>query len=184
MKKIYLLFLALISLQVCSQENTTSVEKSIFNVETGFLGVWINNESKLSNSIALRTELGLDSGLFWKQDTKTGFLLAPSIRVEPRWYYNLGKRNSKGKSVKNNSGNYLTPSITYIPDWFVISNYENVNVTEQISIIPKWGIRRNIKNSNFNYEINLGLGYRMIFYETKTDKGATIDLGARIGYSF
>jgi hypothetical protein len=184
MKNVVTIILFITLFKSNAQDNSASVEKSIFNIETGFLGVWINNESKLSNSIALRTELGLDSGLFWKQDTKTGFLLAPSIRVEPRWYYNLDKRNDKGRSVKNNSANFITPSITYIPDWFVVSNYDNLNIPKQISIIPKWGIRRNVKNSNFNYEINLGLGYRMIFYETKTDKGAVLDLGARIGYSF
>ena len=184
MKKSIVLFLFIFALKGNAQDNISSVEKSIFNVETGFLGVWLNNESKLSNSVALRTELGLDSGLFWKQDTKTGFLLAPSLRVEPRWYYNLNTRNNDGKRIENNSANFFTASINYLPDWFVISNYDNANVVEQFSIIPKWGMRRNIGNSNFTFEFSTGLGYKMVFYENRTDKGAVLDLNARIGYSF
>ncbi|WP_344714740.1 hypothetical protein [Winogradskyella damuponensis] len=36
----------------------TSVEKSIFGLQTGVLGIWAYNEAKLSNTIALRTEHG------------------------------------------------------------------------------------------------------------------------------
>lgn len=184
MKKTLTLFLVVFTFSSHAQENSVSVEKSSFSVQTGFLGVWLNNELKLSNTIALRTEIGLNSGLFWKQDTKTGFLMAPAICLEPRWYYNLDKRNAKGKKVSKNNGNFLTPSITYIPDWFVISNYNDTNVVEQISIIPKWGMRRNIGQSNFNYELGVGLGYRAVFYDFKTENEAALDLHMRIGYNF
>jgi hypothetical protein len=40
------------------------VEESTWNIQTGTLGVWANNESRLLNSVALRTEVGLDAGLF------------------------------------------------------------------------------------------------------------------------
>jgi len=36
-------------------------------IQTGFLGIWVHNESKLSNTISLRSELGFDSG-FWGGD--------------------------------------------------------------------------------------------------------------------
>lgn len=41
-----------------------SVEKSIFGLQTGVLGLWAYNEARLSKSIALRTELGLDFGIW------------------------------------------------------------------------------------------------------------------------
>lgn len=41
-----------------------SVEKSTFGVQTGFLGIWVHNKSRLSNTIALRAELGLISLIF------------------------------------------------------------------------------------------------------------------------
>ena len=48
------------------------------------------------------------------------------------------------KNTTNNSANFFTTSISYHPDWFVISNKDNLYVTNQLSILPKWGIRRNI----------------------------------------
>jgi hypothetical protein len=35
------------------------VEKT-FSIQTGLAGIWINNETKLSNSIALRSEIGIE----------------------------------------------------------------------------------------------------------------------------
>lgn len=61
-----------------------SVEKSIFGIQTGFAGLWINNELKLSNQIALRTELGFDA---YDNDDfypNAGFLLTTVITLEPR----------------------------------------------------------------------------------------------------
>ena len=56
MKKIItLVFLSLSFL--CNAQNA-SVEKTVFGIQTGFLGIWGHNESKLSNTIALRSELG------------------------------------------------------------------------------------------------------------------------------
>lgn len=176
--------MCLITFSNHAQENVSSLEKSIFTVQTGLLGVWVNNEVRLSNTVALRSEIGLDSGFFIKQDNDAGFLMAPSLGLEPRWYYNINKRRTKGKKVSNNNSNFLTSSIKYIPDWFVISNYDDVNVTEQISIIPKWGMRRNFGQSNFNYEFGAGLGYRAIFYQFKTKNEAVIDLHVRVGYDF
>jgi hypothetical protein len=34
--------------------------KNHFGIQTGPGGVWLNNESKLSNSIALRSEIGIE----------------------------------------------------------------------------------------------------------------------------
>jgi len=167
-----------------------SVEKSIFGVQTGFLGVWGSHEAKLSNSIVLRTELGFDSGI-WGGDfyDKTGFLLTPVITAEPRWYYNLKKRENKFKRIDGNSGNFIALKTSYHPDWFVISNYNNINIISDISIIPTWGIKRNIGN-HFNYEAGFGVGYHYIFagnvgYIGNSNKGEVdINLHLRIGYRF
>ncbi|MFZ0595590.1 MAG: hypothetical protein WAM46_01295 [Flavobacterium sp.] len=157
------------------------VEKSIYNVQTGFLGIWINNEYRLFNEISLRTEIGLDAGLRGCSDCDTEYALAPVITLEPRWYYNIDKRNSLNKG-KNNSANFIALAIKYHPDWFVISNADYSQVANQIAIIPKWGIRRNIGTSNFNYEAGLGIGYK--FYLDENFSEATADLHLRIGYTF
>lgn len=183
-----LTLLFVVSFSYSQEDKPASVEKSIFGIQTGFLGVWVHNESKLSNKIALRTELGLDLGIFGGSFyKKTGFLLLPVIKIEPRWYYNLSKRLSKQKNISNNSGNFLTLQTIYRPNWFVISNYDSLGIVNQISIIPTWGIKRNI-GKHFNYETGIGIGYAYYFaksqgYKENFDE-PTANLHLRIGYTF
>lgn len=191
MKKILTLSLIICASYVNAQQtpNTTaSVEKSIFGIQTGFLGIWLNNESRLSNTIALKTELGFDAGL-WGGDfyKRTGFLLTPVLTVEPRLYYNLKKRVSKSRSIENNSGNFISLKTSFHPDWFVISNYDGLKVISDFSIVPTWGIRRHI-GRHFNYEAGIGVGYRYIFAKRagylNNESDVATNLNLRIGYTF
>jgi len=187
MRKIFLT-LFICSLAFTTQAQDASVEKSIFGIQTGFLGIWVHNESKLSNEFALRTELGLDTGIFGSDvNDFDGFLLVPAITVEPRWYYNLNRRKNKSKRVDGNSGNFISIKTTYHPDWFEISNENNINFISDISIIPTKGIRRNIGN-HFNYEAGIGIGYVHYFEEDnvilRDDNEVTLNLHLRIGYRF
>ena len=76
-----------------------SVEKTIFGIQTGLLGIWVHNESRLSNAFVLRSELGFDVGFRYSDFYDLNYyVLAPVITAEPRWYYNLEKRNKKGKN--------------------------------------------------------------------------------------
>ena len=97
MKKITTLVSLCLSI-LCNAQNA-SVEKSVLGIQTGFLGIWAHNESRLSNKIALRSEIGFDagyqSGFFYPEDV---FFLAPVLTLEPRFYYNLNKRDSNQKS--------------------------------------------------------------------------------------
>lgn len=187
MKKIITLTLTCITLSTQAQE--TSVEKSTFGAQTGFLGIWVHNETRLSNSIALRSEIGFDSGI-WGGDfyDKTGFLLAPVLTIEPRFYYNLDRRHLKDKKTSNNNGNFFSLRTSYHPDWFVISNTENVKIISDLSFVPTWGIRRNINNSNFVYEAGFGAGYQYVFAKqagyNENESHFLLNLHLRIGYSF
>ena len=113
--------------------------------------------------------------------------MTPVFTVEPRWYYNLQKRNLKSKSTKNNSGNFIGIKTSFNPDWFVISNYEGIKIGNQVSVIPKWGIRRNL-GSHFNFEAGFGIGYRYYFKQSieyyDDETGPTADLHLRIGFQF
>ncbi|WP_340063347.1 hypothetical protein [Ascidiimonas aurantiaca] len=180
--------LIICSLTFITKAQNVSVENSIFGIQTGFLGIWIHNELKLSNQFALRTELGLDTGIFGSDvNDINGYLLVPAITAEPRWYYNLNKRQKRSKRVDGNSGNFISIKTTYHPDWFVISNENNINFISDISIIPTWGIRRNIGN-HFNYETGFGIGYVHYFEENNVilwdQNEVTVNLHLRIGYRF
>lgn len=186
--KSLLLTLTLCTLTLTANSQTTSVEHSTFGIQTGFLGVWVHHEARLSNKIALRSELGLDTGIFGSDVYNiNGLILVPAITLEPRWYYNLEKRVSKQRRIDGNSGNFLSIKTTYHPDWFIISNVDNINFISDISIIPTWGIRRNVGN-HFTYEAGIGVGYVHYFEETNVflinQDEVTLNLHLRIGYRF
>ncbi|WP_158977541.1 hypothetical protein [Cellulophaga sp. L1A9] len=184
-------FLACTILFVCSLHGfsqAASVEASTYGIQTGFLGVWVHNESKLSNTIALRSEVGFDSGI-WGGDyyDRTGFLVTPVLTLEPRLYYNLNKRVGKSRRIDGNSGNFISLKTSYHPDWFVISNYDNIRIISDISIVPTWGIRRNIGN-HFTYEVGVGIGYQYTFAKQagylEDESDAAVNLQIRMGYRF
>ncbi|WP_116789860.1 hypothetical protein [Flavobacterium psychrotrophum] len=187
-KTIAIALMALSSLTTLAQESTALVEKSIFNVQPGFLGVYINNESRLGNKWALRTEAGLDAAFSANGNTSDVWGLMPAINLEPRYYYNISKRAAKGKRTSKNSANFATVSLRYSPDWFILSNKDHIITENTVYIIPKWGIRRTIGNSGFNYEAGIGIGYYSIFGNDRKyyadPEGVALDLHLRLGYCF
>lgn len=166
-----------------------SVEKSTFGIQTGVLGIWGYNELQLSNTFVLRSEVGLDAGIWGGTSySKTGVAFIPTFNIGSRWYYNLKKRVAKGKSIDGNSGNFLSLKAIFHPDLFVISNYNGLSVLSHVIVVPNWGIRRNI-GSHFNYEVGTGLAFVYYFpdkangySEGSFDHGLFVNL--RIGYRF
>ncbi len=187
MKKIILTTIFCTLFSIISAQ-TSSVENSIYGIQTGVLGLWGYNEVKLSSSIALRTEIGFDFGI-WESTfyDDSPFVLTPVISVEPRFYYNLKERSSKSKRTDGNNGNFIALKTSYHPDWFVLFNSDNAPVVSDISIIPTWGIRRNI-GKHFNYEVGIGAGYSYTFAKragyAKDKGGPEMNLHLRIGYQF
>jgi hypothetical protein len=167
-RTIAFLFLGL-TLGANAQNN--SVEKSMFGIQTGLAGIWLNNESKLSNSIAIRTEIGIEHD-FTVGDhyDGAGFILQPVLTIEPRYYYNLEKRNTKGYVTTKNSGNYISIKTSYHPDWFVLGLDDKITKTADLAIIPTWGIKRQI-GSHFTYETAIGLGYRVVYLKDNYNNG-------------
>ncbi|TXE17906.1 hypothetical protein ES692_08395 [Psychroserpens burtonensis] len=189
MKKRIMLGLILgLSLTVNTQNDTDGLEKSIFGIQTGLLGVWVHNESRLSNSIVVRSEFGLDTGILGGDFYgETSVFYGPVITLEPRWYYNLEKRISKSKRIDGNSGNFISIKTSYHPGWFTINTPDNVTIVSDISIVPTWGIRRNI-GRHFNYEAGIGVGYIHIFEKEDVivlnEPDVAVNLHFRIGYRF
>ncbi|HDZ12294.1 MAG TPA: hypothetical protein ENH53_08750 [Bacteroidetes bacterium] len=193
MKKLLLTFIILgIALTTNAQTQTkanapkASVERSLFSIQTGFLGIWINNEARLSNSFVLRSELGFAAQIWGGSYQKTGFLMTPVVRLEPRWYYNLRKRKAKGKRIDGNSGNFISLQTSYYPGGLAISNYDDVEISPVFTLSPMWGIQRNIGH-HFNYEVAVGMGYSHYFPDKNgygESDNLSLDLLLRIGYRF
>ncbi|MGO4816940.1 hypothetical protein [Flavobacterium sp. W22_SRS_FP1] len=173
---------------IFAKAQDASVEKSTYGIQIGILGIWAHREVKLTNQLALREEIGMDAG-FWGGSfySQNGYLMTPVITLEPRWYYNLNKRIAKSRNISGNSGNFLSLKTSYHPNWFVISNYDNIQIADQISIIPTWSLKRNIGN-HFTYETGIGIGYRYIFAKSvgylENQSETAVNLHLRLGYRF
>jgi hypothetical protein len=158
-----------------------SVENNIFGLQTGLFGAWAYNETKLSDKIALRSEIGLNLGLFGGSFyPKTGYVFYPTVTIEPRFYYNLDRRGKLNKKTSNNSANFFSLKTSYASDLFAISNYDII-VDNHITAIPKYGIRRGF-GKNFEFEFSAGIGYGYNLESKISD--TVLDLGFRIGYRF
>jgi len=185
-KSLAALFLCMVSLLAKAQD--VSVERSLWQVQTGVLGVWASNECRLADRWSFRSEVGLDAAI-WGGDfyEKTGFVMLPTVSVEPRWYYNLDRRNAISKNVRNNSANYLSFMASLHPDLFVISNYDDLTVVNQISVGPNWGLRRSI-GAHFSFEASFGLHYYYAFAKSsgfsENESGIGPNMSIRIGYCF
>lgn len=170
-----------------AQEN--SLEPLVASAQTGLLGAWVNAEWRLSATVGLRAEAGLDAALFGGDlYDESGYLLAPGFALEPRYHYNLRKRAEDGKNTLGNSANTIGIKTTYHPDWFVISDDSRRRLMEQLTIIPKWTMRRHIKDTHIHYELGAGIGTRIYFakqygYPSNKTEGA-VDIHLRIGYTF
>ena len=150
----------------------TSVENSVFGIQTGLLGIWAHNELKISNQVALRSEAGISG-------PNTGNI-SPVVAIEPRWYYNFNKRVEKGKQIDGNSGDYISLRTSY--HFHDISDPDTASGLDNLLIIPSWGLRRNI-GKRFNYEAGIGVGLG-IRRDTRIEVGLTTNAILKIGYRF
>lgn len=191
---IILLCLGKVTAQETNEITTASVEKGITGIQVG-PGAWGYHEFRLANKFAMRAELGLNGG-FWFRSSfyggmDSGFLFTPVIKAEPRWYYNLNRRIKKGRDIKGNSGNFISLSTSFAPDWFLISTNSDYKMFKRpvVSVIPTWGIRRTL-GQHFDYEAGFGIGYGYAYkfthngYTYKAADGAVVNLHLRIGYHF
>ncbi|MDR1746602.1 MAG: hypothetical protein LBR49_04955 [Tannerella sp.] len=159
-----------------------TVEESIWSVQAGAFGVWVNNETRLSNVCTMRSEIEL-TGMYWNWYVAgvadlTSYAVFPLFRAEPRWYYNLQRRAAKGKNTIYNAADFFAVKTTVNPGLVLIS--KNVTVEPAFSIIPAWGFRRNF-GRYFNFELSGGIGY---VYTRSDGSDLGMDFTVRVGYVF
>lgn len=183
-KVLVLLIMGTLSCQAQEESQVVSVEKSVFSIQTGFVGFWINNELRLANQWALRTEIGTEVYVATNSNNDTESLLVPVISAEPKWYYNLNKRVRKGRNIEGNSGNAFSVKVQYNPN-FIFAGENFVPIPHHLALIPKWGIRR-VYWKHFTFETSLGIGPVFYLNNDNLYKKSEIftDLTLRIGYTF
>ncbi len=158
-----------------AQKEIKSVEKSILSIQTGYFGTWINHELKLHKKFALRTEFGTEYRLkFAIKQSFDSLKNQVSIFLEPKYYFNLKKRESKNKNIKNNAGNYISLRINLN----ILNNLE-IGEFYFYDLTPTFGIRRNI-TSHFNLEFSCGYGLSYLNNMLISEAMSSL----RVGYVF
>ncbi len=96
MKNLVFTFLLVlfVAFNTLAQQSTSgaTIEKNLTGIQLGFLGAWAYDEARLTDRLALRTELGLSLGTSWRYGYDPDYCLAPRIALALRYYYNLSKR--------------------------------------------------------------------------------------------
>lgn len=191
-----LFFIATQSFAQNQDENSTiGVEKSIYGIQTGFLGAWLYNESRLSDEFALRSQFGFDFRIggvreFESFGPNEDFYGILHLSLEPRWYYNLVKRSKKGKTIDRNSGNFIALLASINLESVSFTTNDRIESLDQIRFVPKWGIRRSL-GDHISYEAGFGFGYafflnnteRTGFFPFRDERTSdfTVDIHLRIG---
>lgn len=151
MKKNIFIILCLIVPYLNNAQNKHYLEAGI-----DLIGIDVSYERNLSNKFSTKASLGYNGSIY--RTNENIFVLQPNIIVQPRFYYNKDKRNSKGKNTDYNSANFISLNLEYLTSELNISNagfYE----PELFTIGTGWNLRRNITSTKFVYEFSTGIVY-------------------------
>ena len=199
LKRCLFLLLCFYFFLVHSQEsgsNYHKTEKSIFGIQTGLIGLWVHHEARILDDVFLRSEVGLDMVDFFRSDVYPsrpevavgGPFFAPTIALEPRWYYNKKRRLQQNRSITKNSANFIALETKYYPDFFLLTGApQGTRLAEQLAICPRWGLKRTF-SEHFTYE--LGVGYKIYYLLRDSDRARVnnaegfLNAHVKFGYTF
>ncbi|MDD3738172.1 MAG: hypothetical protein PHP31_02620 [Lentimicrobiaceae bacterium] len=140
------------------------------------LGLSYAYEMKMKQKSTLIYELGASIG--YLKNNEVNFHVTPYVNIEPRYYYNIDKRNLKNKKTMLNSANYISTSF--------IATYSQMSKDDKslnIGILPKWGLRRPISNVFF-YGADVGGLFYYDFYDKDNKFRVSPYLNVKIGVTF
>lgn len=135
-------------------------------------------EVSVSQHATVDAILGLGFGYHdsaWLEEAEFGFF--PQLMGQYRYYYNLGKRERKGKKISENSGNYVAAVGIFSVGDPIFGDME-LNNDYSGFVGPSWGLQR-VYNSNFKLNLNLGAGYG---FNDSGDSGASVLIGLQLGF--
>jgi len=182
---VFSIFFCLFVLSSGAKAQENSIQKSFFGIQLGYIEAKALYELRLAPKISLRNEIGLEGSFGRTNGEATSYRLAPSLRVEPRWYYSINSRVKNGKSIDRNSGLYVSFPITFRSPQYALSNSPIYSESNTLSFIPSWGFRKSF-NKSLNFETGVGFGYLYSFKNANYhDYGAwTFNAHLRIGFDF
>jgi hypothetical protein len=111
---------------------SASVSNHLVKVETLLpLILGVSYERKIQPQISLYSSLGLLGGFGGGAYSRTFYnvenyyVLTPQLKVQPRFYHNIGKRAASDKNIDFNSANYIGLSSSLYHTSVNITNAEN-----------------------------------------------------------
>lgn len=116
-------------------------------------------------------------------DPRLEAIFYPGIFIAPRFYYNLDKRFKEGKNISNNSANFFSLRVGYIPPkrLFEVTEFLDITDTHRLLVQQTWGLKRNLGRL-FDVELELGLGYSTEFFRGETFGELFIAYHLRFGF--
>ena len=167
------IFILIYGLASAQTGSTTTIN----TLKATFLGLSYSYEQSMSQKSTINYEF-IMAGAFGSNFMYGNFwLIAPVIRAEPRYYYNIINRYDKGRKTKNNSANYLAISADYQLGTGFGRNASSIST---FNLIPKWGIKRTIGN-HFIFEFATGIGAQK---SQNNNWKASPGLDLKLGYLF
>lgn len=140
------------------------LEKSIWRIE--FFGPGIINESRIGRQTTFVSHLRTVGAFTFHSsnnatETYSAYTINPQLSVGVRQFYNFAKRLAQGKSIRYNSGNYVTAKLLYTFGPIIEHNLARMNVRDiqGATLQAMWGFQRTYrKNFYLNLELGLGVG--------------------------
>jgi len=177
MRKILLIILFLGVYSFANSQNSTAVINAA-GLQAGFLGGWLYNEASIANDKTLRVELGINMWFYESFGNQPYFY--PSLSVEPRWYYNILKREKKNKSINKNSADFISIKGGFVPEFAHVPIKSGYSFSNSFAIVAGWGLRREIAKNVFA-ELGIGVGYEFYFGKNAHENNLLILPHFRIG---
>ncbi|WP_276167762.1 hypothetical protein [Zobellia alginiliquefaciens] len=173
MKNTYALFVFFAFTILANGQNQRNVEDH--QVQLGLPMPAILYEKGLGKNTTATIEFVAGFGLRGCSGCETEFGFFPTFRGQFRYYYNMERRQEKGKNISGNSGNYIAILMAY-QDQNPI--FGDLYLAESVlGMGPVYGLQR-IYRGGFFYRLEGGLGY----FNTEYDNGLGVFLGARVGW--
>lgn len=159
-------------------DQATTVNKLRLNL----INPAIEVERATGSKSAISAAIGVGYGGGYPELTSAGtgfiYVISPFLDVQHKWYINMDKRQSKGKSVENNSANFI--SMRLLTRGKSISENVTRTTNTDFAIGPTWGIQRNL-GDKFNFLFDLGPVY---YFDTEGTGGVfPLIIQLNLGYN-
>lgn len=174
MKKTLFILVSLLATQLTVAQNPANSDlQDNFGINLGLINVGINYEKAFGETFSVNSIFEYSGGFYSRLGGDLEYVIASSLSVEPRYYYNRNRRQNKGKNIDFNVGNFFAGDLSYAPIFGSISSNDNVEVLDSFVAGIKYGLRRKVVQK-LNFEFAFGAG--ALFSELDTDILPILDL--------